>query len=118
MITKELTCIECPMGCHIEVDLEYDNKVVAVRGNSCPRGKAYAETEVVCPMRVVTSSVRATDGTMVCVKTAAPVRNVRRDATYKRRVVRSPRAGRRHNSKGYSRRRRSCRDGKFRLIEI
>lgn len=74
MITKELTCIECPMGCHIEVDLEYDNKVVAVRGNSCPRGKAYAETEVVCPMRVVTSSVRATDGTMVCVKTAAPVR--------------------------------------------
>lgn len=73
MITKELTCIECPMGCHIEVDLEYDNKVVAVRGNSCPRGKAYAETEVVCPMRVVTSSVRATDGTMVCVKTAAPV---------------------------------------------
>ena len=56
MITKELTCIECPMGCHIEVDLEYDNKVVAVRGNSCPRGKAYAETEVVCPMRVVTSS--------------------------------------------------------------
>ena len=48
MITKELTCIECPLGCHIEVDLEYDNKVAAVRGNSCPRGKAYAESEVVC----------------------------------------------------------------------
>ena len=69
MITKELTCIECPLGCHIEVDLEYDNKVAAVRGNSCPRGKAYAESEVVCPVRVLTSSVRATDGTMVCVKT-------------------------------------------------
>lgn len=74
MITKELTCIECPLGCHIEVDLEYDNKVAAVRGNSCPRGKAYAESEVVCPVRVLTSSVRATNGAMVCVKTDKPIK--------------------------------------------
>lgn len=74
MITKELTCIECPVGCHIEVDLEYDNKVAVVRGNSCPRGKAYAESEVVCPVRTITSTVRAQDGTMVSVKTDKPVK--------------------------------------------
>ena len=74
MITKELTCIECPVGCHIEVDLEYDNKVAAVRGNSCLRGKAYAESEVVCPVRTITSTVRAQDGTMVWVKTDKPVK--------------------------------------------
>ena len=70
---KTLTCIECPMGCNIEVETEGD-KVLSVKGNSCPRGKAYAENEVICPKRVVTSTVRALDGTMIPVKTAEPVK--------------------------------------------
>lgn len=73
MIVKTLTCIECPIGCEIEVGVE-DGKAVYVKGNSCPRGKMYAENEVVCPVRVVTSTVRADDGTMVPVKTDKPVR--------------------------------------------
>ena len=72
-MTKNLTCIECPMGCNIEVELEGE-KVLSVKGNTCPRGKAYAESEVVCPRRVVTSTVRASDGTMIPVKTAQPVK--------------------------------------------
>lgn len=68
-----LTCIECPIGCSIEVEMQ-DGKVVSVKGNACPRGKLYAENEVVCPKRVVTSTVRATDGTMVPVKTDKPVK--------------------------------------------
>lgn len=74
MKTVNLTCVECPMGCQIEVDLEYDNKVAAVRGNSCPRGKAYAENEVVCPRRVLTTTVRADNGEMISVKTDKPVK--------------------------------------------
>ena len=70
---KNLTCIECPMGCSIEVEIEGE-KVLSVKGNSCPRGKLYAEDEVICPKRVVTSTVRATDGTMIPVKTAQPVK--------------------------------------------
>ena len=70
---KNLTCIECPIGCEIEVELE-DGAVVSVKGNNCPRGKLYAEAEVVCPKRVVTSTVRAENGEMIPVKTDRPVR--------------------------------------------
>ena len=70
---KVLTCIECPVGCEVEVTLE-NGKVIGVTGNSCPRGKRYAETEVVCPKRVVTSTVRSEHGEMIPVKTDRPVR--------------------------------------------
>ena len=70
---KKLTCIECPIGCEVAVTLE-EGKVVEVKGNSCPRGKIYAEAEVVCPKRVVTSTVRAENGEMIPVKTDRPVR--------------------------------------------
>ena len=69
----KLTCVECPMGCEIEVTLDGE-KVVAVKGNTCPRGKAYAENVVTCPRRVLTTSVRAVDGRMVSVKTASPIK--------------------------------------------
>lgn len=70
---KNLTCIECPMGCEITVSLN-DGKVESVNGNGCPRGKLYAENEVVSPKRVVTSTVRAENGEMIPVKTDRPVR--------------------------------------------
>lgn len=73
MNTKNLTCIECPMGCSIDVETEGD-KVVSVKGNTCPRGKLYAENEIVCPRRVITSTVRAKNGVMIPVKTNAPVK--------------------------------------------
>lgn len=73
MTVKTLTCIECPIGCEVEVGVE-DGKAVYVKGNSCPRGKMYAENEVVCPKRVVTSTVRAVSGEMVPVKTDKPVK--------------------------------------------
>ena len=70
---RKLTCIECPIGCEIDVELE-NEKVVSLTGNCCPRGKVYAEAEVVCPKRVVTSTVRAENGEMIPVKTDRPVR--------------------------------------------
>ncbi len=73
MNKTELTCIECPVGCSIAI--EYDGKdILSVTGNGCKRGKAYAESEIVCPMRVVTSTVRTECGKNVPVKTAAPVK--------------------------------------------
>ena len=73
MSVKVLTCIECPVGCRLEVEVEGD-KVLAVRGNGCPRGKLYAESEVVCPMRVLTTTIRSVDGCMVPVKTDKPIK--------------------------------------------
>lgn len=73
MNIERLICIECPMGCEIEAGVE-DGRAVYVKGNTCPRGKIYAESEVVCPMRVVTSTVRAEDGRIIPVKTDKPVK--------------------------------------------
>ena len=70
---KVLTCIECPIGCEITVDLNGD-KILSLAGNACPRGKLYAQDEVVCPKRVITSTVRAKDGSLVPVKTDKPVK--------------------------------------------
>ncbi|MDE6274122.1 MAG: DUF1667 domain-containing protein [Clostridiales bacterium] len=72
MSKVELTCVECPMGCTIEVETEH-GRAVSVKGNTCPRGKLYAENEVVCPKRVITTTVRAVSGEMIPVKTSEPV---------------------------------------------
>lgn len=65
---KVLNCIVCPLGCRINVKIE-DGKVESVSGNTCPRGEEYARTECTNPMRVVTSTVRCSDGRLVAVKT-------------------------------------------------
>ncbi|WP_102399436.1 DUF1667 domain-containing protein [Haloimpatiens massiliensis] len=67
---RELTCIGCPMGCSLEVSIE-NGEVVDVKGNTCPKGKIYAEKECTNPTRIVTSSVKVEDGVIdvVSVKT-------------------------------------------------
>lgn len=69
---RKLTCIICPLGCDLTVQIE-DKKVIGVTGNTCPRGKVYAESECINPQRVITSTVRCTDGQMVSVKTDKPI---------------------------------------------
>ena len=69
---KCFTCIVCPLGCDLEVTLEND-KVVSVSGNTCPRGKIYAENECTNPTRTITSTIKCDDGTLVCVKTDRPI---------------------------------------------
>lgn len=65
---RELTCIVCPIGCSLLVELE-GNEVKNVSGNTCPRGAVYAQNECTNPQRTVTSTVRCSDGGMVAVKT-------------------------------------------------
>jgi len=49
----ELTCIRCPLGCLLQVELAGDGSA-SVTGNQCARGVRYAEDEAVSPSRVVT----------------------------------------------------------------
>lgn len=70
---RKLICVECPIGCSIEATTE-NGTVLSVVGNNCPRGKSYAENEVVCPKRVLTTTVRAESGEMLPVKTDIPVK--------------------------------------------
>ena len=74
---RELTCIICPIGCNLVADIE-EGKVVSVLGNTCPRGKVYAETECVSPMRTITTTVRCQNGEILPVKTdrAIPKNNI------------------------------------------
>ncbi len=67
----EITCIECPIGCLITI--EKQGEEFSVKGNNCPRGKAYAINEMTLPKRVLTTTVRCDNGEMVSVKTSAPV---------------------------------------------
>ena len=58
---KELTCINCPMGCLVTVTMDGD-EITDISGYTCPRGKTYAEKEVTNPTRVVTSTVKVVGG--------------------------------------------------------
>ena len=70
----DLTCICCPMGCNLRVELDGES-ILSVAGNGCKRGEEYARQECIAPVRVITASVPVKDGKLarVSVKTAAPV---------------------------------------------
>ncbi len=70
---KIITCIVCPRGCTVTVDIQGD--AVTVTGHACPRGEKHAIGECTNPVRSLTSIVRVSnrEDTMVSVKSAAPV---------------------------------------------
>ena len=72
MITRELTCIVCPMGCSLKVELDGKN-VISVSGNTCKRGEIYAQTECTSPMRTLTTTAPVEGGGVVPVKTDKPI---------------------------------------------
>lgn len=61
MITRNLTCIGCPMGCALQVNME-NGEVISVEGNTCKRGEDYGIKECTNPTRIVTSSVTVIGG--------------------------------------------------------
>lgn len=71
METKELTCINCPMGCQLIVKIDGDN--IEVKGNACPRGEIYGKDEATHPTRTVTSTIYVTNGERVSCKTSIPI---------------------------------------------
>lgn len=73
--TRELTCINCPLGCQLTVTI-VDGEVTAVAGNTCKRGDTYGRKEVTNPTRIVTTTVPVAGSDterMVSVKTASDV---------------------------------------------
>lgn len=73
MKERLLTCIVCPKGCSLSVTFSDEGVIQEIKGNACPRGKDYAESECTHPTRTVTSTVLCEDGAIVSVKTAAPI---------------------------------------------
>ena len=69
-----LTCIGCPLGCPLEVEMEQGN-ILSVSGNTCKNGDKYARKELTNPTRIVTTTVRVIGGMLpvVSVKTSADI---------------------------------------------
>lgn len=67
---KELICIVCPVGCHLNVE-DKDH----ITGNKCPRGLKYAIDEITHPVRTITTTIKTTSFRMprVPVKTSQPI---------------------------------------------
>lgn len=76
---RTLTCIGCPIGCALTVQISGEE--ISVSGNGCPRGERYARDEVTCPVRMVASTVAIRGGAIARV----PVRT--REAVPKDRVM-------------------------------
>lgn len=78
--TLQFNCTTCPSECLLTVEVERDTdgnvtKVHSVTGNSCPRGDTFANQELTCPMRVLTTTVAVSGGdeTLLPVRTAEAV---------------------------------------------
>ena len=69
-----LTCIGCPMGCQVTVEMEAQ-EILSVSGYTCKRGERYARREVIAPTRVLTTTLPVEGGLCpsVAVKTAGEV---------------------------------------------
>ena len=82
VMIDRLTCILCPVGCDLEVQVMRDGEEseeleerVEVRGHQCDKGPVFAAGEVLRPLRNLATSVPAegTEATMVSVRLNAAV---------------------------------------------
>ena len=48
MEKRNLTCIGCPMGCALLVEMD-GKEIISVTGNTCKKGAEYAVKEVINP---------------------------------------------------------------------
>jgi len=53
---KQITCINCPISCRINVDVEHGAQVFT--GNKCNKGASFAKNELTAPDRTLTTIVK------------------------------------------------------------
>ncbi len=71
---KIITCINCPVGCRMTVQLSDEGVFLSAAGNTCPRGAKYAEQECTKPLRMITAVIPVSGSSRpLSVKTSAPV---------------------------------------------
>lgn len=66
MDKREMICIVCPIGCHLEITRDSENNEdYVVNGARCKRGKSYGIKELSNPTRLVTSTVKIRGGSLL-----------------------------------------------------
>lgn len=71
-MTKRLTCIICPIGCIMDMEI-IDGEIKSIKGNACKRGEKYAKSECTNPVRAITTTIFVSEGKVLPVKTDKPV---------------------------------------------
>ena len=72
--TVQVTCICCPVGCAISVEIAADGSAAYREGASCPRGREYAVAEATAPVRSVATIVNVPGcGEPLSARTAEPI---------------------------------------------
>lgn len=71
---KHFTCVICPLGCEIDVELQNGN-VVSMEGSKCEKGKEFVLQELEEAMRILTTTipVKGAKWAMVPVRTDKPI---------------------------------------------
>jgi CxxC motif-containing protein len=82
MTKKELTCVICPNGCELRAVIEEGPQTVVkeITGELCEKGPAWAEQELLNPVRTIASSIIVDGGDypLVSVRTdvAIPLKTI------------------------------------------
>ena len=72
--TVQVTCICCPLGCAISVEIAADGSAAYREGASCARGREYAVAEATAPVRSVATIVNVPGcGEPLSVKTSESI---------------------------------------------
>ena len=71
---KHFTCVICPIGCEIDVQLE-DGNIVSTEGNKCAKSEEFVLQELKEPMRILTTTIRIRGAkwAMLPVRTDEPI---------------------------------------------
>jgi CxxC motif-containing protein len=65
MEKRELVCIVCPIGCHLEITETAESETgYIVTGANCKRGEAYGIKELSNPTRLLTSTAKIKGGSL------------------------------------------------------
>ena len=57
----------------MKIELGEEGKIISISGNLCPRGKKYAESECINPMRTLTTTAICSDGAPVAVRSEGAI---------------------------------------------
>lgn len=71
---KHFTCVICPIGCEIDVELQNGN-VASIEGSKCEKGKEFVLQELEEAMRILTTTVpiKGAKWAMLPVRTDKPI---------------------------------------------
>ena len=77
---REFTCIICPNGCEISVDLGEYGESLSIEGQTCKKGEDYVRQELTHPVRTIATSVLVKGGEL-------PLASVRLDTPVPKEMI-------------------------------